>query len=315
MGDFWQELPRPFLVLAPMEDVTDVVFREIIADLPRPDVFFTEFVSADGLASKGRDITLRKFKYTESQRPIVAQIWGIDPVNLKKAARLAAELKFDGIDINMGCPDRAVMKKGAGAALCLTQKLAKEIIMAVKDGAKDLPVSVKTRLGYDKVVTDEWISFLLSQNLAALTIHGRTALQMSKGEANWEEIGKAVKLKQKIAPETIIIGNGDIKSFKEALKMHELFGVDGVMIARGVFANPWVFSKSQNQTEHQKDEYIEILRKHLNLYEETWGDSKNFEVMKKFFKMYVKSFKGANQLRQRLMECKSKAQVIELLSN
>jgi len=313
MVNFWQDLSKPFLALAPMEDVTDFVFREVVADLPRPDVFFTEFVSVEGLMSKGRKRIIHKLKFSEKQRPIVAQIWGITPESFQESARLVSEMGFDGIDINMGCPERSVTKRGAGAGLIKNHDLVSKIIKAVRAGAPNLPVSVKTRLGFNSIVTQEWISFLLEQKLDALTGHGRIATQMSNGKANWEEIGNAVALKNKICPQTIVIGNGDIKSFSEALAMHQQYGVDGVMIGRGIFSNPWVFEKTTETRLHSKEENIAALLKHLKLYEETWGSGKHFEVMKKFFKMYIKDFDGANELRQKLMASKIGSEVIELL--
>lgn len=312
MINFWQNLPKPFTVLAPMDDVTDVAFRELVAEyLPRPDVLFTEFVNADGLNSLGKNASLTKLRLTDHQKPVVAQIWGTNPDNLRLAAKMVVGLGFDGVDINMGCPVRAVMKKGAGAALSKNQKLAKEIIEKVKDGAYKLPVSVKTRLGVDKIITEEWISFLLSQKLNALTIHGRIAKQMSDGNANWDEIGKAVKLKDQIAPNTVLIGNGDIKNYQEVLEMHNIHGVDGVMIGRGIFHNPWVFAKSD--TVHRSVDYLDLLLKHLDLYDQMWEGKKNFAMMKKFFKMYVKSINGANKLRVELMDCNSTTEARELV--
>lgn len=314
MANFWKSLPKPFLVLAPMEDVTDFVFREIIAGLPKPDVFFTEFTSSDALCSSGRDRVIRKLKFSEDQHPIVAQIWEINPKNIFESAKLVQDLGFDGIDINMGCPVPPVINKGAGGALCTNKNLAKEIIDAARSGAPNISLSVKTRLGFDKIETDEWISFLLEQKLHALTVHGRIVTRLSKDPANWEEIGKSVTLKNKIAPDTILIGNGDIRSYQQAIEMHEVYNVDGIMIGRGIFSDPWVFEKTNNPKIHERKEYIDILLKHLRLYINTWEDTKNFEVMKKFFKMYIRDFDGANELRQSLMECKKSTEVEEILA-
>jgi nifR3 family TIM-barrel protein len=315
MTNFWKTLPKPFTVLAPMEDVTDVVFREIVAEIARPDVFFTEFTSSDGLASRGRERVARKLMLTENQRPCVAQIWGNDPAKMGAASAFVGELGFDGIDINMGCPVPAVIKKCAGAGMIGNMELTKKVLDEVKKGAGDMPVSVKTRLGYDKIITDEWIGFLLDQNLAALAIHGRVATQMSKGDADWGEIGRAVKIRDVRAPETLIVGNGDIKSYAQVLEKHKEFGVDGAMIGRGIFHDPWIFEKSPESRLHKKEEYISILIRHLTLYEETWGRSKNFEMMKKFFKMYVKDFEGANELRQQLMERRNFPEMMEIIDN
>jgi nifR3 family TIM-barrel protein len=316
MTNFWQDLHKPFTVLAPMDDVTDHAFRELIAThLPRPDVYFTEFTNANGLMSIGRDSVIRKFKYSKIQRPIVAQIWGSDPDNMGKAAALVEELGFDGVDINMGCPDRTVVKSGAGAGHIRDFAKTAEIISAVKKGAKNIPISIKTRLGYNKIITDDWVRFLLGFELDALTIHGRTATQMSDGSANWEEIGHAVKIRNEVSPSTIIIGNGDIETYKEVCQMHTNYHVDGVMIGRGIFKNPWVFSKSIDGEDHSKEAYIKLLVAHMNIFVDTWGETKNFAILKKFFKMYVKGFDGANELRIKLMECKSKEEVLTVLNS
>jgi tRNA-dihydrouridine synthase len=331
MSNFWQKLPKPFFILAPMEDVTDFAFREVVATvLPRPHVLFTEFTSADALDSKGRESALRKFKFSENQRPIVAQIWGSTPEKMFKAAQTVSELDFDGVDLNMGCPERKVVKSGLGCALSDTPELAKEMIQAVKEGAPDLPISVKTRLGNKKNIADTWIPFLLEQNLAALTIHGRIGKQMSEGLADWEQIGKAVKWRDVILErseereafrneaieshinKTLIIGNGDVKSVIQGKELSEKYGVDGVMIGRGIFHNPWVFEEIQK--EHSKEEYIEVLKKHLQIFDETWKDTKNFAIMKKFCKMYINGFQGASELRAKLMESKSYEELRGIIS-
>jgi len=309
MANFWNILTKPFLVLAPMEDVTDFAFREIVASLPRPDVFFTEFISSDGLLSKGGPTVSRKLLFSENQRPIVAQIWGTSPKNMNLATEIVKEHGFDGVDINMGCPDKAVMKKGAGAAMCLTPDLAKEIIQSVQYAAGDMAISVKTRLGYNTIITEEWIPTLLSMRVQALTVHGRVAKQRSNGEANWDEIGKVVQLRDSISPDTFIIGNGDIKSAQQAIDMHKKYNVDGVMIGRGIFANPWVFDKSI-EVEHTSSEYLDILEKHLLMFEKTWGKNKNFAIMKKFLKMYVNNFKNASIYRQELMNCTTSEELL-----
>lgn len=313
MSNFWKLLPKPFLVLAPMDDVTDVVFREIMTELARPDVFFTEFTSAGGLCSKGREAVIRRLKYSKNQRPIVAQIWGKDIGYMREAAKLVKELGFDGIDINMGCPDRGVMKKGAGAGHIGNYNHTGQVISAVKEGAQGIPVSIKTRLGQDNNIANEWISFLLEQSVNALIVHGRIASQMSRGEANWNEIKRAVDIRNKISPDTLVIGNGDVKGYRQAIEKYETYGVDGIMIGTGIFSNPWVFEKTLEPATHDNKSYIQILLKHVDLFEATWGDTKNFQIMKKFFKMYIKDFDGANQLRQQLMECKTSVQVRKIL--
>ena len=315
MVNFWQKLSKPFTVMAPMDDVTDNVFRQVVLKATRPDVFFTEFANVDGLVHGANGIPLRKLNYTPNQHPIVAQIWGTDPENFKKAAKIVAKLGFDGIDINMGCPVREVVKKGAGAGLIGCYNLAEMIIMAVKKGSGGLPVSIKTRLGIRENIAKDWATFLLKQDISALMVHGRIAKQMSKGEADWEEIGKIVKIRTKIAPETLIIGNGDVKSYAEVVEKTEKYGVDGVMIGRGVFDNPWVFSRELNTKEHSKEDYINLLLQHIDLFEKTWGKTKNFAIIKKFFKMYIKDFNGANCIRIKLMETGSFSEVKRLLEN
>ena len=314
MINFWKKLKKPITALAPMDDVTDFVFREIIAGIAKPDVLFTEFTSADGLFSSGSEKVMRRLLFSEIQRPIVAQIWGSNPENSKKAAKLIENLGFDGIDINMGCPDRSIMSKNSGAALINNKELVKEIIDATRKGSSKLPVSIKTRLDKNRELTREWIIFLLSQNIDALILHGRSAKAMSKGEADWEEIGRAVELRDKINPEIILIGNGDVKSYKEVEEKHKNYKVDGVMIGRGVFNNPWIFERDKEPKEHTKDEYINLLITHTRFFNDKWGEDKNFHEMKKFFKNYIKGFKGANILRQRLMKVKNYEEFCEIIN-
>ena len=315
MSNFWKKINKPITALAPMDDVTDFVFREIIATIVKPDVLFTEFASADGLFSNGSEKVERKLLFSEIQKPIVAQIWGSNPENFKKAAKLIAELGFDGIDINMGCPDRSIMSKNSGAALINNKDLVGKLIQETRKGSSKLSLSVKTRLDMNPDLTKEWISFLLSQNIDTLIIHGRTAKAMSKGQADWEEIGKALEIKNKINPEIILIGNGDIKNYKEVEEKHKNYGVDGVMIGRGIFNNPWVFEKSESVNERTKDEYIKLLVTHTKLFNDKWGKDKNFHEMKKFFKIYVKGFKGANILRQKLMQIKNYEEFCSVISS
>lgn len=310
MVNFWKQLAlhnKPFLALAPMEGVTDYVFREVIAAAAKPDVFFTEFTNTEALCSKGYEKTIKQLKYSESQRPIVAQIWGIDPKNFYSVARMIKDLGFDGIDINMGCPVRDVLKLGSGASLINNPELAAEMIAATKEGAISLPVSVKTRIGVKSIVTEVWIRFLLEQKIDALTIHGRTAKELSKVPAHWDEIGKAVKLRDQYAPETVMIGNGDILNRQQAENAHTMCGVDGVMIGTGIFQNPWVFEEMPD--EHTRRESLELLLKHTKLYAGTYLGERRFAAMRKYFKIYVRSFHGANTLLKQLMETKNFSQV------
>lgn len=318
MSDFWNKLKKPFTVLAPMDDVTDNVFRQIINKTARPDVFFTEFTNSDGLISLGGKIVARKLAFTPDQHPIVAQIWGNSPENMGKAAKIVRDLDFDGVDINMSCPVRKVVKKGSGAGLIGNYELSEKIINAVKKGAGELPVSIKTRLGLNVNIAKDWTEFLLKIGISALTIHARTAKQMSLGFADWEEIAKIVEIKNNVSPDTLIIGNGDVKSFQEILEKHKKYKVDGVMIGRGIFGNPWIFDSTTPKfcgAGHTRENYISLFMKHLELFEETRGTDKNFGVMKKFFKMYINNFNGAVKLRVKLMAANSFAEAKKIIED
>lgn len=298
--NFWQKLPKPFFALAPMDGVTDTVFRQIVASVGKPDVFFTEFVPVDALFSKGKERALRTLKFNEAERPIIAQIWGIDPEKFNKAAALIAKLGFDGIDINMGCPDKSVVKKGAGAALIKNPKLAKEIIEATIKGANGLPVSVKTRLGFD-------IS-LLKMPIAALTIHLRTTAELSKVPAHWDELKK---IRKNLKSKTLIIGNGDIKTLEEAKNKCKKYKIDGAMIGRGIFENVGFFASGT----FSPQEKINLLITHLVLFKKTYKDKKHFALMKKFVKCYVNNFDGATQAREKLMKTKTLDELIKETRN
>jgi nifR3 family TIM-barrel protein len=287
-------------VLAPMEDVTDTVFRQILCDIGKPDLFFTEFMSTDGYMSKGRDKVSHRLKFTQKERPIVFQLWGNHPENYAGTVKDIVKLKPDGIDINIGCSVRTVLNSGHCSALIKEPDLVKEIIDAVKSEAKDIPISVKTRLGYDEVITEEWFSFLLEQGLDLITVHGRISKQGYNEPANWDEIAKVVKLRDIISPTTVILGNGDIEDLNMADDYIEKYGVDGIMIGRAVTNNPWVFA---NRGEIPKDERLAVLKKHLELFKDTWDGVKPFNSQKKHIKMYINNFEGANELRMQLMKC------------
>lgn len=298
-----------------MEDVTDTVFRQVVASAAPPDVFFTEFTNVDGLMSAGRDKLIRKLEFTEVERPIVAQIWGLKPANFYEVAKQVVGMGFDGIDINMGCPERDVLKMGACAALINNRSLAKEIIEATKEGAKDLPVSIKTRLGLRQIETESWIGFLLEQSLDALVVHGRTATEMSKVPAHWDEIHKAVRLRDSMGVGTLIIGNGDVVDRGDGLKKAKEYLVDGVMIGRGIFADLWAFEevKKAKKIERDKTEKVQKAIEHVKLFERTWANIKNPQILKKFFKIYISGFDGASDLRIQLMKTKSYGEMLEIL--
>jgi tRNA-dihydrouridine synthase len=301
----WESLTKPFFVLAPMEDVTDTVFRRIVTKYGRPDLYFTEFTNADAYETKGWETVSRRLAFTEAERPIIAQIWGISPEKHFKIAQKIAELGFDGIDINMGCPVRDVIKNGACSGMINNPSLAKEIIQATKEGARSLPVSVKTRIGFSKIQTEDWIGFLLDQDLPALTVHGRTTKEMSKVPAHWDEIGKAVSLRNAKKVKTCIIGNGDVKSHQEGLEKAAAYGLDGIMIGRGIFQDITIFNDLSTFQTMRIDEKLQILLEHIKLYEETWGRTKKYDVLKKYFKIYVSGFDGASDFRVKLMETKT----------
>lgn len=307
MKTFWQELPKPILALAPMEDVTDSVFRRIVASIARPTVFFTEFTSVDGLFSRGREAVIHRFDYTPSEHPIVAQIWGNAPELFYKAAKMIVEMKFDGVDINAGCPQRNVTYHGGGACLIQDPPRVKEIIAATKEGG--IPVSVKTRLGYKKI-SDDWIRFLLEQDLDALTIHGRTVAELSKVPAHWDQIGKAVTVRNAMKKKTVIIGNGDVTDYADAVAKCATFGTDGAMIGRGIFHNLWAFDPKGMSHMDDHKELLRMLRKHMQLFEKT---GKNFAILKKFFKIYIHEFPHASEIRERLMETKTIKEAEEIL--
>jgi nifR3 family TIM-barrel protein len=303
---FWGELvknKKPFFVLAPMADVTDVAFREIISKNGKPDVMYTEFVSADGLNSPGREKLLIDFKFEESHRPIVAQIFGSDENNMQKAAELCKELGFDGIDINMGCPDKAIMKQGCGASHIKNPDHAIRIIEAVKRGAGGLPVSVKTRLGVNKNEFETWIPKILSAGISVLTIHGRTAKDMSKVPARWDDIKKVTEIVRDSGLKTLVVGNGDALSLEDSRAKADISGVDGVMLGRAIFGNPWLFNEFKKEIPVR--EKLETMLLHTKTFLEYLGEHKNFSIMKKHYKAYVNGFNGAKELRIKLMESES----------
>lgn len=309
---FWDKLSRPFFVLAPMADVTDFVFRKIISKYGKPDVFWTEFVSADGLCSKGKNNLLPILKYDESMRPIVAQIFGSNPENIYKAAILIKKLGFDGIDINMGCPDKAIVKQGAGAALIKNPKLAIEIIKAAKKGAGKLPVSVKTRIGDNKDILEEWLKYLLQASPSVITIHARTRKQMSRVPANWDAVKRAVdfiKTNTKVSNRPLIIGNGDVLDLVDAKQKAKESGADGVMLGRAIFGNPWLFSLKVDYSKITLEKKIKVMLEHTKLFEKTFKGKKNFGIMKKHYKAYINNFPGAKELRNGLMKTKTASEV------
>jgi tRNA-dihydrouridine synthase len=306
MKSFWHDLPKPFSVLAPLDGVTDVVFRQVITEIGKPDVLFTEFTPVDGLLSGGRERVEGNFLFTPQQQPVVAQIWGTKPEQFYTVSKEVKERGFAGVDINMGCPERVIIKNGACSALIKTPDLAAEIIKATQEGADGLPVSVKTRIGFSHESIDEWIGFLLKQNLSALTVHLRTVSEMSKVDAHWDLMPRVKKLRDEITPETVLIGNGDITSMDEVSEKFEQYRCDGFMIGRGIFANPWLFDPSVAMSEKTVEERIALYLHHIELFEKQWqGKRKNFALLKKFCKTYISNFPESSEFRVRLMESKT----------
>ncbi len=268
MKSFWNSLQKPIFVLAPMADVTDCAFREIIAQYGKPDVFFTEFVSTDGLCSIGREHLMVDLAYTERQRPIVAQIWGSNPQHFYETAQLLLKLGFDGIDINMGCPDKNVCKQGGGAYLIKNPKLAKDIIRATQKGAPKLPVSIKIRLGYQSDMIEEWITHVLEAEPQVITIHGRTKKEMSDVPTHWDRIKEGVRITRKMRSKTLIFGNGDVQNLDDALSKVRDYEVDGVMLGRAIFGNPWLFNREKNISKISLRERFSVMIEHTRLFKE-----------------------------------------------
>ncbi|WP_175638157.1 tRNA dihydrouridine synthase [Metabacillus schmidteae] len=315
IDNFWRDLPRPFFVLAPMEDVTDVVFRHVVSEAARPDVFFTEFTNTESYCHpEGKQSVRGRLTFTEDEQPMVAHIWGDKPEYFRQMSIGMAELGFKGIDINMGCPVPNVASRGKGSGLILRPEVAAELIQAAKAGG--LPVSVKTRLGYTEVDEwQDWLTHILKQDIANLSIHLRTRKEMSQVDAHWELIPEIKKLRDEIAPDTLLTINGDILDRAAGLKLVDQYGVDGVMIGRGIFKNPFAFEKEPK--DHSSKELLDLLRLHLDLHDKysTELEPRPFKALHRFFKIYVKGFRGAGELRNQLMNTDSTDDVRALLDN
>lgn len=312
VDNFWRDLPRPFFILAPMEDVTDVVFRHVVSEAGRPDVFFTEFTNSESYCHPdGKQSVRGRLTFTEDEQPIVAHIWGDKPEYFRQMSIGMAEEGFKGIDLNMGCPVPNVAGKGKGCGLIRRPEVAAELIQAAKAGG--LPVSVKTRLGYTNV--DEWrdwLTHVLKQDIVNLSIHLRTKKEMSKVDAHWELIPEIKKLRDEIAPDTLLTINGDIPDRQTGLELAEKYGVDGVMIGRGIFQNPFAFEMEQK--DHSSQELLELLRLHLDLFDKYSAvEPRAFKPLRRFFKIYVRGIRGAGELRNQLMSTESTDEVRALL--
>jgi len=357
--NFWQQLPRPIIAVAPMADVTDAPFRRMLAKYSSheradgttggPDVMWTEFVAADGLmraTPEGKEKLMADLIYSEEERPIVAQLFSSNEEYMEKACALCLELGFDGIDINMGCPDKSIEKQGCGSAMIKTPEVARAVIRAAKRGARSdeadgIPVSVKTRLGYCEDEVSTWIPEILAEKPAALTVHARTRQEMSKVPARLERLEEIVQLRDALSPQTLILGNGDVLSRSDALEKIEKYGIDGVMVGRALFGNPWFFNPHKSlpirlsalptkgvnrasiivaDTSDDQMKYVtlperlQVLIEHTKLFVELLP-FKNFSVMKKHYKAYVNGFDGAVQLRAQLMTANSPEEVESIVQN
>lgn len=299
MSNFWHDLPKPFFILAPMEAVTDVVFRHVVTKAATPDVMFSEFTNATGWVHAGDKAIGGRLIKTNDERPLVAQLWGAEPSAMAKLAKHCADLGYDGIDINMGCPDASAVKAGGGAAMIRTPELAAEMIAAAKESG--LPVSVKTRLGYSsKDEWREWLTHILKQDVAILTVHLRTKKEMSKVDAHWELMNEIRELRDEISPQTPLVGNGDVRDRAHGLELIEQTGIDGIMIGRGIFHNPWAFEKEPR--DHTALERFDLLKTQLDLYDQYAEKTRRpFDTLKRFFKIYVRDFPGSAELRDQLM--------------
>lgn len=298
-----------------MDDVTDTVFRQIVADCAKPDMMFTEFVNVDGLQSAGRPHLLHKLKLSVKEKPVIAQLWGLKPENFYKTTKDLIKIGFSGVDLNMGCPVKTVTKNGACAALINNRSLAGEIIAATAEGAgSSLPVSVKTRVGFTTVDMG-WIEFLLDKKiLNMLSIHARTAKQMSKVPPDYELFHPAIELRNSLSPSTLIIGNGDIMDRRQGQEIAEKYGLDGVMIGRGVFHDPFAFAAASPWQQWDKEQRLGLFRKHIELYLRTYKDGeRKFEPLRKFCKVYINGFDGASDLRAQFMDTKTPREALELL--
>lgn len=308
------QLPKPFFVLAPMDDVTDTVFRQVVADCAPPDLFFTEFVNVDGLQSKGRARLLKKVQFTPKEQPLIAQLWGKNPDNYRKTASELVEMGVAGIDLNMGCPIKVITNNGCCSALINNRELAVQIIKATQEGAAGrVPVSVKTRLGFSEIDLT-WHELLLQQNLNMLTIHGRTRKEMSLAPVHWDAVEQIRELRDRIAPGTLIVGNGDVQNLAEAKELAAKYKLDGIMIGRGVFKDPFVFAQASPWPDYTEAQKLDLYAKHVKLFADTWKNSeRRIATLNKFCKIYINGFDGAKELREKFMLCQSTDELLQLL--
>ena len=317
MKNFWQKLAKEkktFFALAPMHDITDIAQRQMLVKYGKPDVLYTEFVACDGLVDKkGRKVLMKTLRFFENEHPLVAQFFGAKPENFRECAKIARKLGFDGIDINMGCPYKSIVDQGAGAALIKNPKRAREIIRATKEGAGSVPVSVKTRIGYNENEIEKWLPELLAEEPAAITIHGRTKKQNFTGKADWNAIAQAAEIAKGLG--VIIIGNGDVESIKDGILKARKAKISGIMVGRGIFGNPWFFNRKIKIEKISIEERLQAMIEHAKIFEKELRGVKNYDVIKKHFATYVRGFDGAKELRMELMKTKNAKQAEKVVQD
>ena len=357
---FWAQLPHPILGLAPMDGVTDAPFRLTVATRGRPDVIFTEFTAVMDVC-RGPAHMLSSLIYSEAERPVVAQLYGKDPDLFYQAAHIVCELGFDGLDINMGCPSRNVAASGSGAGLIRTPDLAHDIMRAARQGIADwaagrslanaglkkshtelirglnqrrgdqwiaprrtIPLSVKTRIGYDTIIVERWIEHLLAEQPIAISVHGRTLEQMYRGEADWSAIERAVQLAR--GTDTLLLGNGDVQSLQDAIRRVRQHGVHGVLVGRGALGEPWLSRRKEaaraaasdpsglvESESPTLDERFHVMLDHAKQYEAIL-DRKCFPRMRKHLGWYCKGFPGAAAMRAAMVRASSSEDVARLVA-
>ncbi len=307
-----KNLPKPFFVLAPMDDVTDTTFRRVVHECAPADLYMTEFANADGIQSAGRKAVIKKLLFHESEGPLIAQIWGAKAENFEKTAREAMEMGFLGVDLNMGCPVKNVVSRGLCSGLIENREHAHELIIAAQNGAGADNVSIKTRIG-TKNYDESWIRFLLEHKPPMFTVHFRTVKELSKVPAHWELAADIVKLRDEISPETLIVGNGDVESREQGEELAKESGLDGIMVGRGIFKDPYIFAKNSTWNSVSEADRKELYAKHIRLFKEEWEGKKNPALLKKFAKVYIAEFDGAKELRDKLMHTNSLDELLQVL--
>ncbi|MDZ7786382.1 MAG: tRNA-dihydrouridine synthase [Candidatus Saccharibacteria bacterium] len=312
MKGLLSKLPKPFFVLAPMDDVTDTAFRRIVHSCAPADLYMTEFANADGLQSPGRKAVMKKLKFYEQEHPLIAQIWGAKPENFEKTAREAMDMGFIGVDLNMGCPVKNVVKQGLCSGLIQNRDLADKLIRATQKGAGKPNVSIKTRLGV-KSYDESWVRFLLGYEPVMLTMHFRSIKDMSKVPAKWELASELVRLRNEISPDTLLVGNGDVESRQQGEELAKKHGIDGIMVGRGIFKDPYLFAKNTPWESIGAKERKQLFAKHIKLFKKEWEGQKNPALLKKFAKVYINGFDGAKDLREQLMHTDSIDELLEKL--